>query len=128
MVSVVQEARARMARIAQDQRAEQEVGGIEAAISAVARDPAINDVGLFERLQRKVGLGQQPAKRRALFKRLVLLHRDQPALIEEVIAIAWAGSCGARLRDRYFCVAVCRRLAELGISSAASGGGDGDVI
>lgn len=127
-MSVVAEARARLARQAQNQSSESEVGGVEASISAVLHDPTINDVGLYERLVRKVGLGQMPAKRKALFQRLVKLHRLEPDKLELLIADAWSSSCGARFRDRYFCVAVCRKLAEAGLSCGGSEGVQGDVI
>lgn len=128
MSSVVAEARARLARQAQNQMAESEVGGIEAAISEVVRDPSINDVGLFERLQRKVGMGQDPAKRRMLFQRLVKLHQAKPDLVERLIAEAWAQSVGARFRDRYFCKSVCAKLAENHLVVTRSEGGVSDVI
>lgn len=127
-MSVVQEAREALRRRAQNQSAECDVGGVEAAVSAVMRDPSINDVGLYERLVRKVGLGQMPAKRKALFQRLVKLHRVDPDRIELIIADAWASSCGARIRDRYFCVAVCRKLAESGMAGGEGAGGGADVI
>lgn len=127
-MGVVADTRARLARLQQDQSAESEVGGIEAELAAVLRDPTINDVGLFERLRRKVGLGDDPKKRRAFFDRLVKLHQCAPELVESVIAEAWAQSVGARKRDRYFCKAVALKLAENHGAVTRTGTGVDDVI
>lgn len=127
-MSVVQEARAALRRRQQDQSAESETCGLEAAVSTVIRDPSINDVSLYDRLARKVGFGDMPAKRKALFSRLVKLHRVHGERVELAIAEAWASSCGARHRDRYFCVAVCRKLAEAGMVGGEGEGGGSDVI
>ena len=128
MSSVVAETRARLLRLKQDQEAANEVGGIEAELSAVIRDPSINDVGLFERLRRKVGLGDDPKKRRAFFDRLVKLHQTNPDLVESIIAEAWAQSVGARRRDRYFCKSVTQKLAENHGAVTRLGTGVDDVI
>lgn len=128
MASVVAEARERAARRAQDQRADCEVGGIEAAISAVQRDPSINDLTLEERLLKRVGLGDNAAKRRALYARLSALHRAQPDLVERLISEAWACSIGARRRDRYFCKAITAKLAEAHLGARENGGADDDSI
>lgn len=127
-MSAFDEARARILRRAQDQQTESEVGGIQAAIVDVVRDPSINDVSLFDRLVRRVGLGDQPQKRRMFFKRVAKLHRDQPALVERLVAEVWADSLGARNRPRFFCFVLKRRLVEDGVACCAAGKGDGDVI
>lgn len=128
MMSLVAEARARAARRQQDQAAESEVGTLEASLSAVARDPSINDVSLYDRLCWKVGLGDQPAKRRLFYQRICALHRAQPDAVELLIQTVWADSCGARNRGRFFCFVLKKRLAEEGIGREAAMNGGNDAI
>lgn len=122
------QARAEHARRKQDQQTESEVGTLEASVSAVVRDPSINDVSLYERLCSKVGLGDQPQKRKLFYQRVCSLHRAQPDAVELLIQTVWSDSCGARNRGRFFCFVLKKRLAEEGICREAAKEGGGDVI
>lgn len=88
---------------------------IAAAIDAVVEDPGLNDCTFFERLQRRVGLGDKPELRRKLFRLLDRLHHSNPDLVERCCCEVWASAVGARFPGRYFCVGIKRRLLECGI-------------
>lgn len=98
------------------------------AVNVVLQRPSVNDVSLIERLTRRVGLGDDPKKRRTLFSRLDRLHRLHRETVESLIAEAWAQAAGARRRDRYFCRAICAKLAESGLELGRGAAGGDDAI
>ena len=112
----------------QDHISEDSICDLGGALAEVEADPAINDVPLSERLLRRVGLGENPAKRRAFFRRVCELHRKFPELLEELIAEAWAQSVGVQRRERYFCSALAGKLRDRSQELGAKLGGSNDVI
>lgn len=98
------------------------------AVEEVQAKPAVNDVSLVERLERRVGLGDQPAKRRALYVRLQKLRALQPELVEQLVAEAWAQSVSARRRDLYFCRAIAMKVIEHKLETGRTVGGEADEI
>jgi len=80
---------------------------------AIAPSPEAFAAGctLSAKLERRFGLGAQPAKRRALYLRLELLVNAMPEL-EVLVKEAASQATSARFPDRYFCSAVVKKLRE----------------
>lgn len=71
---------------------------------------------LVTRLRTRLGLGDDPKRRMALYLRLQMLHDLQPELVERAIAEVWAAAVtSAKNKERFFCVGILRRLVELGV-------------
>ena len=98
------------------------------AIGTVLDRPSINDISLAERLAKRVGYGDNPAKRKALFSRLQKLWLAHREAVEQLVAEAWAQAASARRRDRYFCKAICAKLAESGLELGRGAAGCADAI
>jgi hypothetical protein len=98
------------------------------AVQAVLQRPSINDVSLEERLVRKLGYGQCPAKRKGLYKRLARVHARHREAVEEMISCVWAEAQSARNKANYFCFSISRRLAESGLELGRGAGGHADAI
>lgn len=73
-----------------------------------------------QRLRRKFGLGDQPAKRIALYKQLQAIVDRHGRDAEDVIGEAVAESVGTNHPDRYFCKSIKLKMRERGFSGAAS--------
>jgi|SRR5215470_12416081 len=72
---------------------------------------------LVERLTRRFGLGDRPARRKALYARLdALVAGDEDGPVMRVIRAAAAASSGARKPGHYFAAAVCGMLRDLGLA------------
>jgi hypothetical protein len=110
---------------------ESQIGGLAGQSDAVseigARDRSGVDPGsqpvfsVVARLKRKFGLGDQPAKRLKLYQRLERLAALHGEVVLAVISEAVCSSAGKDKPGRYFCRAVCGRLADLKLSE---NGGD----
>lgn len=72
-----------------------------------------------QRLRKKFGLGDQPAKRIALYRQLERIVEDHGEPAERVISEAVAESVSADRPDRYFCAAVKRKLQDRGFTRLA---------
>lgn len=73
------------------------------------------DPTIAGQLERKFGLGSQPALRRRLFERLQLaveIHGERALKQLQIVA---AEANGARKKDRYFCRAALCRLREMNL-------------
>ena len=101
---------------------------IGSAVNTVLDRPSVNDISLAERLAKRVGYGDNPAKRKALFSRLQRLWSMHREAVEQLVAEAWAQAASARRRDRYFCKAICAKLAESGLELGRGNGGLADAI
>jgi hypothetical protein len=66
-------------------------------------------------LERKFGLGSQPALRRRLFERLQLATEVHGERALKQLQIVAAEAKGARKPDRYFCRAALCRLREMNL-------------
>lgn len=71
---------------------------------------------VFRRLKAKYGLGDNPDKRSALFEQIEKLHRRFPEAMEELITEAVKAAASAEHPDRYFCVAVKKRILHSGLT------------
>lgn len=100
------------------------VVSLGAALAERMAAPVDNGLGVAERLVRKFGYGQAPAKRRELYRRLEALAALKGDEVLEVISEAVAEAVGARMPDRYFCRAVVVKLREHGYGLGAKPGGD----
>lgn len=77
---------------------------------------------VVERLQRKFGLGDQPKKRLVLYRRLERLAALHGELVLALISEAVCCAVGKDKPGRYFCRAICAKLAEAGITEKGSVG------
>jgi hypothetical protein len=75
-----------------------------------------------ERLKRKFGLGQQPAKRLKLYAQIEAVVKLHGEAAMTVVSECVAEAVNGRAPDRLFCFVVKRRLIERGFLS--EGGGD----
>jgi len=74
---------------------------------------------LSTKLERRFGLGAQPEKRLALYKRLELAIEVHGERAYTAIRTVAAEAAGARKPDRYFCRSVICRLREGGLMPLA---------
>lgn len=110
-------------RIRQQESQNHEAGAGAGALPAesVPKDssascPVPASLHVVERLKRKFGLGDQPAKRLKLYQRLAKLAAVHGDVVLSAISEAVCQSVGKDKPGRYFCRAVCGRLADLGLS------------
>jgi len=76
------------------------------------------------RLRAKFGLGDQPAKRLALYAAIEALADIHGRDIMDLVSEAVAEAMTARRPDRYFCSAVKSKLKERGYTAATRGSAD----
>jgi hypothetical protein len=83
---------------------------------------------LVHRLRTKLGLGDDPKKRMALYLRLQMMHEAKPEIVEMAVRQVWsAAATSARDPGRYFCASILRRLAELGVVIGKDGVDHGTI-
>lgn len=111
--------RARAAKVAE------EVPGVTLgqAIVEMAEGPR-EGVSIADRLVRKFGLGEEPRKRRELYRRLQRLIELKGDRVYDIVSGCVADAVGAKRADRWFAAAVVRRLREAGYALGADPGGD----
>jgi hypothetical protein len=69
---------------------------------------------LVQRLRSKYGLGNNPAKRMALYRKIERLVEQHGDRAYQVVAEANAQAHGLQYADRYFCKTVVCKFKELG--------------
>ena len=84
----------------------------------LAHRPDLQAPTICQRLEKKFGLGEQSSKRRALYRQLEQLHARFPDEVERIISEAVCQAAQADRPDRYFCVAVRRKIAAAGLTTA----------
>lgn len=82
--------------------------------------PLFETPTIIARLRKKFGLGDQPAKRMALYQQLQNLEAVHGSIVLDVISEAVAESLGADKPDRYFCRAVKMKLQARGLGRGSS--------
>lgn len=75
-------------------------------------EPGRAGARVVERLKRRFGLGADPKKRLALYRRLERLHEVHGDLVLELISEAVAQAVAARAPGNYFCRAILAKLRE----------------
>lgn len=79
-------------------------------------------ISLQARLRQRLGLGDDPERRCRLYAKLQALWEVETEKVEQAVAEVWAvARTSAKKPDRYFCVAIMKRLAELGVRSPILG-------
>lgn len=66
------------------------------------------------RLEKELGVGDHPAIRRSLYRKLEALQREHGAAVWKVIWRALKRSRSAKLPGRYFCAVAIDELEQLG--------------
>lgn len=110
------------ARAAKAQAQSFEPESIGGVVDTLLVTPPADEPTFYDRLVRRVGLGDKPELRRKLFRLLDRLHHGQSDLVERCCSEVWCSAVGARYPGRYFCVGIKRRLAEAGIQLTAGEG------
>jgi len=95
--------------------------GPKMTTGAAAAEAAATPGRLVEqRLRRKFGLGDCPAKRIALYRQLEKIVEEHGEPAEVCISEAVAESINAHRPDRYFCAAVKRKLQDRGFTRSST--------
>lgn len=71
---------------------------------------------ILEKLRRRFGKGQDPARREALYRRICSMVEQHGEKAYKLLCEAAAEAAGARFPDRYFCTAIVRKFTDNGIS------------
>lgn len=83
------------------------------ASAGAAHNP---DLGVYDRLVRRFGMGADPSRRQKLYRTLVALVAEHGDRVYKIVCECAAEAASAQKPANYFCFAVTRRLKEAGIT------------
>ena len=101
-------------------QAAQEAAKAEAEAAAAARAQAEPVPTVAARLEKKFGLGDDPARRRRLYQQLEKLVERYNDEARALISEAVMESATARAPARYFCRAIKLKLRDAGLTGGSS--------